>query len=334
MRILTLNAGSSSLKWAVFDDLDRERGGTIENVTDYTTALRVVLDQISDIDAAGHRVVHGGIKFDAPVVITADVLADLETLIPLAPLHQPYNLAGIQALVKLMPGLPQVACFDTAFHRTQPRLHQLYALPKHYIDMGIMRYGFHGLSYEYICTVLPKYLDTTAYGRVVIAHLGSGASMCAVQNLKSVASSMGFSALDGLPMGTRCGALDPGVILYLLESEKLSVKGLTQLLYKQSGLLGLSGISNDMRALLASDDPLAHEAVAYFVHRIICEAGSLIAVLGGLDAFVFTGGIGERAKPIRDAVIQGLSWLGQIPYLVIPTNEELTIAKHIINFIS
>jgi acetate kinase len=300
------------------------------------------------IIAAGHRVVHGGLEFTQPVRIGPDVLAALEVLVPLAPLHQPHNLAAIRAVAQRVPELPQVACFDTAFHRTQPAVAQAFGLPRRYAAEGVVRYGFHGLSYEYIASVLPGTDARAAAGRTVVAHLGNGASLCALKGGRSVASTMGFTALDGLPMGTRCGALDPGVLLYLMDNHDLDVRALEKLLYQQSGLLGVSGISSDMRALVASPDPRAAEAIDLFVYRIGRELGSLAAALGGLDALVFTGGIGENAAAIRARVCREAAWLGldldaaandaggprvsraesRVTAWVIPTNEELMIAQH------
>jgi acetate kinase len=298
--------------------------------------------------AVGHRVGHGGLKYFEPVRIDAGVLAYLEQLIPLVPLHQPHNLAAIRALEKRRPDLPQVACFDTAFHRSQPEVAQAYALPRAYTEKGVRRYGFHGISYEYIASELPRYDSRAAASRVIVAHLGNGSSLCAMKAGRSVATTMGFSSLDGLPMGTRCGSLDPGVILLLLDHLHLDARAIEALLYKESGLLGVSGISSDMRALLASADPRAAEAVDLYVYRIGRELGSLAAALGGLDALVFTAGIGEHAAAIRSRVCRDAAWLGleldeaanqaggprisrsesRIAAWVIPTNEELMIARH------
>jgi acetate kinase len=281
-------------------------------------------------------------------LIDANTLAELEALIPLAPLHQPHNVAAIKAVAQLTPTLPQVACFDTAFHRTQPKVAQAFALPRRYAEEGVRRYGFHGLSYEYIASVLSTMDRRAADGRSVIAHLGNGASMCAVSNRRSVATTMSFTALDGLMMGTRCGAIDPGVVLYLIDRHGMDARSLQQLLYEQSGLLGVSGISSDMRELLASADACAAEALDLFVYRIERELGSLAAALGGLDALVFTGGIGENAVTIRARVCRDASWFGlefdeeanarggpcisrngsRVSAWVIPTNEELMIALH------
>jgi acetate kinase len=282
------------------------------------------------------------------VVVTPSVRSKLELLNPLAPLHQPYNLAPIAALSKLHPGLPQVACFDTAFHATQPDVAKRIALPRRLSDTGIRRYGFHGLSYEYVAGVLPDHLGAVADGRIVIAHLGHGASMCAIRAKRSIATTMGFSPLDGLVMGRRCGSLDPGVILYLLDHEEMSAADVRDMLYEKSGLLGVSEVSDDMRDLLASTDPRAAEAVELFVYRIVRELGSLAAALGGLDAFVFTGGIGEHASEIRRRVCRQAAWLGveideaanraggprishqnsATTVLAVATDEQSVIARH------
>ena len=258
----------------------------------------------------GHRVGHGGVKYVQPVRVDEQVLAELERLIPLAPLHQPHNLAPIRLVLERMPDVPQVACFDTAFHHTNPPLAQMFALPKALTDAGVRRYGFHGLSYEYIASVLPERAPEAAAGKTVVLHLGNGSSMCALAAGQSVATTMGFSALDGLPMGTRCGALDPGVILFLLEQKKMDVPALEKLLYSQSGLLGVSGISSDVRVLLESQEPGAKLALDLYVYRIGRELGSLAAALGGLDAIVFTAGIGENAVLIRERVCRDAAWLG------------------------
>ena len=298
--------------------------------------------------AVGHRVVHGGAEFSRPVLVDAQVLAALERLVPLAPLHQPHNLAAIQALRLTQPGLPQVACFDTAFHRTHPQLADIYALPWEYYEAGVRRYGFHGLSYEYVASMLPAVAPAIAGGRVIVAHLGSGASLCALRAGVSVDTTMGFSALDGVPMGTRPGGLDPGVLLYLVGERGMTAAALEKLLYKESGLLGLSGVSNDMRVLLASDEPRARLAVDYFVHRVAREIGALAATLGGVDGLVFTAGVGENSAEIRARVLEACAWLGialdvdanpsggpristpgsAVSAWVVPTNEELMIARH------
>ena len=326
----------------------------IDAVYDHQAALRDLLGWLDktpglpDVIAAGHRVVHGGEEYRDPQRLTPEIVARLERFVPLAPLHQPHNLAGIHAVSAVRPDLPQVGCFDTAFHHGQPELAKLFALPRQYREEGVRRYGFHGLSYEYIAGALADLLGTPATGRVVVAHLGNGASMCAMRDGQSVASTMGFTAVEGLPMGTRTGSLDPGVLLYLIERHGMGVRDLTNLLYKQSGLLGLSGVSNDMRELLASPEPGAKLAVDYFCYRIARELGSLAAALGGLDALVFTGGIGEHAAAVRERVCKLSSWLGvdldpaantahgqriertgnRVTVWVLPTNEELVIARH------
>jgi acetate kinase len=298
--------------------------------------------------AVGHRVVHGGLAYSQAVEVTPSVIESLEKLTPLAPLHQPHNLAPIRLLAQRRSELRQVACFDTAFHRTQSEVAQAYALPPAITDRGVRRYGFHGLSYEYIASVLPDFAAKVGGGKVVVAHLGNGSSMCAIQDGKSVASTMGFTAVDGLPMGTRCGNVDPGVILYLMDEMKMDARAIENLIYKQSGLLGVSGVSSDMRALLGSDEPRARFAVALFTHRIGRELGSLAASMQGIDALVFTAGIGERSPFVRDRVCRDAAWLGveldptanesggpristpssKVPVWVIPTNEELMIARH------
>lgn len=378
--ILVLNAGSSSLKFALFhtDTLDLLYRGQVEDIgaeakltvvdaeggSITETALPAVSnheealahltvrkeERLGDVRFVGveHRVVHGGQRYTWSVGIDSDVLAYLDELAPLAPLHQPHNLAGIRAVAKHQPELPQVACFDTAFHRTQPEVAQAFALPRELTESGILRYGFHGLSYAYIASALPDVLGEAAgSSRVVVAHLGHGASMAALHGGRSVATTMGFTALEGLPMGKRSGNLDPGVVLYLMGERGLDAKAVTDLLYHRSGLLGMSGISDDMEVLLASDDPHAKEAIELFVYRIGRELGSLAAALGGLDALVFTGGIGEHAVPIREQVCRQASWLGvrlnaaanevgdrrislpdsPVSAWVVPTNEELVIAR-------
>lgn len=383
--ILVLNAGSSSLKFSVFalpaaDAMRAVAVGQVEGlgtaprlkvkdgageriadaqwdtseVASHAQALQRIAEllrarfQGSVLAGVGHRVVHGGPDYSAPLLITQEAMTRLETFVPLAPLHQPHNLAAIRAVQEVQPDLPQVACFDTAFHRTQKMVGDLYGLPYEYYERGIRRYGFHGLSYEYIAATLPAIAPEIAGGRVVVAHLGSGASMCAIDNGRSVGSSMGFTALDGLLMGTRPGNMDPGIVLYLLQQEGLSAKQIEDLLYKRSGLLGLSGIGNDMRVLLASDAPRARLAIDHFVYRISRELGALAAVLGGLDALVFTAGIGENSARIRELVCEQAAWLGievdtaanegggrrisrpggKASAWVVPTNEELMIARH------
>ena len=382
--LLVVNAGSSSIKFALFplaaeiprrpslsgqiEGIGAGLGTTLSAVDgggqtlahrpladchDHHRAIAFLLDWLDrhgahDVAAVGHRVVHGGLDYHEPLLIDEASLEALAGLIPLAPLHQPHNLEAIRALLKLRPELPQVACFDTAFHRSQPPLAQAFALPRAISAQGVRRYGFHGLSYEYIAHILPEYLGERADSRVVVAHLGNGASMCAMSQRKSTATTMGFTALDGLMMGTRCGNLDPGVLLYLIEQQGMDARSLSRLLYHQSGLLGVSGISQDMRELLASEQPAAKEAVDLFCYRIARELGSLAAALNGLDVLVFTGGIGEHAAPVREAICTQARWLGVeidaaanstdaarisaagsgIAVLVLPTNEEWMIARH------
>jgi acetate kinase len=296
----------------------------------------------------GHRVVHGGLEYSQPARMTEAVLKALEKYIPLAPLHQPHNLAPIRGLMQRSPDLPQVACFDTAFHRTQPPVAQAFALPKSITDRGVVRYGFHGLSYEYIASVLPQVDPKAAAGRTVVLHLGNGSSMCGMSACRSKASTMGFTAVDGLPMGTRCGNLDPGVVLYLMDELKMDVRAIEKLIYQQSGLLGVSGISSDMRALLVSPEAGAKNAIDLYVYRIGRELGSLASALGGLDAVVFTAGIGENSAELRERICRDAAWLGldfdpdanragarcisregsRVGAFVVPTNEELMIARH------
>lgn len=344
--LLVLNTGSSSVKFALHDAGTHARiaHGAIEGVgrapclnlhsagathslrpgnyeqTDAGALIDWLLPELGarlgpmDVAAAGHRVVHGGRDYSGPVVITDDVMAKLKSLCPLAPGHQPYNLAGIRAVAARWPDTLQIACFDTAFHQTRPRVSMLYALPRALSDQGVLRYGFHGLSYDHIAGRLPDVLgERIAQGKVIVAHLGSGASLCALQNAQSVDTTMGFTALDGLMMGTRCGQIDPGVLLHLMRDKGLDADGLERLLGRESGLLGVSGISPDMRDLLASPAPEAAEAVALFVHVILRQIGALTTTLGGLDALVFSAGIGERSAVIRARVMAGLDWLGLIP---------------------
>ncbi|HSE41398.1 MAG TPA: acetate/propionate family kinase [Acidobacteriota bacterium] len=381
---LVLNAGSSSLKFCVFQRPKGERWqlaarGQIEgigtsprlSVKDGAGAQLAeqkldpeIRDGSKAIDAlatwlrskyggsrvlgVGHRVVHGGAQFTGPTIVTEQVLEDLRKLIPLAPLHQPYNLAAIEAAAERLPEVPQVACFDTSFHRGHAEVADVVPLPREICKDGLQRYGFHGLSYEYIASVLPEVAPEIADKRIIVAHLGSGASLCAMKDRKSVDSTLGFTALDGLCMGTRPGALDPGVVLYLFQNLKLSAKEVEGILYKKSGLLGISGISNDMRDLLGKNEPAAQLAVDYFIFRIAKEIGALTAVLGGLDAIVFTAGIGENSSEIRRRICESSAWLGveldqeannrkstrisrdgsKVSAWVIPTNEELMIARH------
>jgi acetate kinase len=300
------------------------------------------------LDALGHRVVHGGMRYSRPARVTPELLTELEALVPLAPLHEPYNIVPIKLAMKLNPELPQVACFDTAFHRTAPEIDQAFALPYSFFEEGVRRYGFHGLSYEYIASVLPERAPDIANGRVVVAHLGNGCSACAMRNRQSVATTMGFTALDGLPMGTRCGELDAGVVLYLLQQKGMSPDDLVDLLYKRSGMLGLSGISSDFRELLASDSPRARFAVDLFCNRVSRHIASLAATLGGLDGIVFTAGVGENASAVRSQICRACNWLGveldeaanqsskerisaphsRVGALVIKTDENLMIARH------
>jgi len=389
--LLVINAGSSSIKFALYrlagnKDLVVELNGQVAaigsqphfTVTDAVGRLLVdqltayyVVDQHSRafeviyswllqylqgraLLAVGHRIVHGGQLYAAPVLIDADILDQLKKLIPLAPLHQPHNLAPIWELQKLLSTLPQVGCFDTAFHHSQPDVAQRLALPRQFTDDGLRRYGFHGLSYEYIAELLPQLNLVDA--RVIVAHLGSGASLCALKGGRSVATTMGFSPLDGLVMGTRCGSLDPGVLLYLMDHYQMDARALEQLLYYQSGLLGVSGISSDMVTLLASQDERAQEAVDLFVYRVSRELGSLAAALGGIDALVFTGGIGEHSVTIRERICRQAAWLGveldelanrqSDPYFcistpnatvsawVVQTDENLMIARHTLKLLS
>ncbi|GAB2180444.1 acetate/propionate family kinase [Denitratisoma sp. agr-D3] len=390
--ILTLNAGSSSIKFALYaktlpisqqaemtgqidgigtrphikakdkygvklDDVDIPLTGDAE--TQHHEALEFLVDWLHGHEAGwtivgvGHRVVHGGSIYAEPVLLTDQCTAKLRQFVPLAPLHQPHNLDGIDALHACLPGVPQVACFDTAFHRSQPEVAQRFALPRKITDQGVRRYGFHGLSYEYIADTLPSLLGEKAEGRIIVAHLGNGASLCAMKGRKSVASTMGFTAVEGLMMGTRTGSIDPGVLLYLMDFQGYDSQALAKLLYKESGLLGVSGISQDMRTLLASDKLEAAEAVELFCYRLVREIGSLTAALGGLDALVFTGGIGEHAAPVRAAACKQLAWLGltldeaanttnaqritradsPVSAWVVPTNEEWMLARHALEII-
>jgi acetate kinase len=322
--LLVVNAGSATVKYAVYDEAFACLAHGLEEGASHDAMIAGILAKTADFPlvAAGHRVVHGGDRYASPTPIDEGVLGFLQTLVPLAPLHQPHNLAGIRAVAARRPKLPQVACFDTAFHQTQPAIARRFALPRALHDAGVKRYGFHGLSYEYIASKIPR--DK----RVIAAHLGNGSSLCAIRDGASVASTMGFTALDGLMMGTRTGAIDPGVLLYLLQERRMSPKELEQLLYRDSGLLGVSGISHDMRTLLASRDPRAKEAVELYAYRVIREIGSLAAALGGLDLLVFTGGIGEHAASVREAIVEGTAWLAPFEVAVVPTNEEEMIARH------
>lgn len=374
-RLLTLNAGSSSIKFGLYTaeaepvevarglvdslgpdarlvlEIDEKR--TVEGLgsSDHAVGVTAILKALEPICSGegiagvGHRVVHGGPDLDSPRVIDDALMAEMRALAPLAPLHQPHNLAAVEAARTAFPAAVQVACFDTAFHRGQPWVADTFALPRRYFDAGVRRYGFHGLSYDYIAGVMARDWPDLARGRVIVAHLGNGASICAIHDGRSVASSMGFTALDGLPMGTRCGQIDPGVILYMIGSEGMSVTEVTELLYKNAGLKGLSGLTHDMRDLLASDLKEASQAIDYYVFHLRKEIGALAAVLGGVDALVFTGGVGENAAPIRARAVEGLAFLGlavetaandaggprieagPVPILVIPTDEERVIAR-------
>jgi len=375
--ILTLNAGSSSLKVSLFPETgDRPLargladrigpGGTLAledadgaalpadgDLTSHAGAIAAVIDGFRahwtelSLVAIGHRVVHGGADRSAPARVDEALLGELDRLSPFAPLHQPHNLAGIRAAMAAFPGVPQVACFDTAFHRSHPWVNDTFALPRDLYEEGVRRYGFHGLSYAFIGSELRRLAPHLAAGRVVVAHLGNGASMCAMHDGRSVASTMGFSALDGLPMGTRCGQLDPGVLLYLMDQKGMSAGDISDLLYKRSGLLGLSGLSNDMRTLEAAGTPEAAQAIDYFVFRCQREVGAMAAALGGIDALVFTGGIGENSRLIRARMCERLDWMGieidharnvanasvissdlaRTTVMVLPTDEELVIAR-------
>ncbi len=382
---LTLNAGSSSVKFALFEQAKCPRlflRGKIDGIGNApklqiknatgnilvavelqtnslqtpADALPLVVQKIEElapgksITSVGHRIVHGGVAHNGPVVLTPKIIEALTKLTPFAPLHQPHNLSGIAASQKAFPNAIQVGCFDTAFHRSHPWVNDTFALPRALYDEGVRRFGFHGLSYEYIVSHLNDNAPHHAKGAVIVAHLGNGASMCALRGGQSVGSSMGFSALDGLPMGTRCGQLDPGVMLYLMDQKGMSAKEIEHMLYRESGLKGLSGISNDMRVLLASDAREAKQAIDYFVFRIRREIGAMAAVLGGLDGLVFTGGIGENADIIRERICDDMDWIGieldedrnrknevvvssdrsRARVFVIPTNEELMIARHVI----
>jgi acetate kinase len=375
-----INAGSSSVKFSFYEGERRVLTGQVDGIGAHASAsatgaegeridppdlgekppsvpsevLPAILPwarrRLGDrrLAALGHRVVHGGMRYSTPARVTPELLAELEALVPLAPLHEPHNLAPIKLAMRLNPELPQVACFDTAFHRTAPEVEQAFALPYSFFEEGIRRYGFHGLSYEYIASVLPQHAPDIANGRVVVAHLGNGCSACAMQNRVSIATTMGFTALDGLPMGTRCGELDAGVVLHLIQQKKMSPDQLVDLLYRRSGMLGLSGISSDFRQLLANNDPRARFAVDVFCYRVAGHIASLASALGGLDGIVFTAGVGENAAPVRSAICRACAWLGveldeaanrehkerisapgsRVAAYVIKTDENLMIARH------
>jgi acetate kinase len=388
--ILVVNAGSSSVKFQVFEvdsggALTRRIKGQIDGIAtkprlrasgaDGATLVDRTYrqDEVADVPAAlaivgawlredhavepvavGHRVVHGGPDYDRPIVVDDRAIERLERYVSLAPLHQPHNLAPIRTIRARFPRLPQVACFDTGFHRGHTAVAEHFAIPEHFYQEGVRRYGFHGLSYEYVADRLRTVAPEIAAGKVIVAHLGSGASMCALAGGRSVESTMGFTALDGLPMGTRPGQIDPGVLLYLIGEKQMDAAALERLLYHESGLKALSGISNDMRELQANPDPRAQLAVAYFVYRTALAAGMLAAALGGLDAFVFTAGIGENSSPIRARIVEKMEWLGasidsaanaanalrisraqsRVAVLVVPTDEELMIARHTVALLS
>lgn len=386
--IAVINAGSSSVKFALYDadvDANLRFRGQVEGIGvaphlkisngdgvvvterswpadgfDHDVATRELLKigrallEGAPVAGIGHRVVHGGMQYAAPVRLDRTILASLSKLIPLAPLHQPHNLAPIRTIMDVAPHIPQVACFDTAFHRSQAQVVQSFALPRYLTEAGVRRYGFHGLSYEYLAGQLRAAWPELAAARVIVAHLGNGASLCAVNAGRSVASTMGFTAVDGLMMGTRCGALDPGVLLYLMQEQRMDAAAIEDLIYRKSGLLGVSGISSDMRTLRASSDPRAGEAIALFVYRIVREIGSLTAALGGLDGIVFSGGIGENDAATRTEVVDGCGWAGamldaernargegrisadasRIPVLVIRTDEERLIARQTIKLLA
>jgi len=325
--ILTCNAGSFNTKLAAFDTKTLERKGhaTVHGEAEAIEWLCSI--GTLDITAIGHRVVHGGGEFTHPVQITDSVLDKLRTYIPLAPLHQPAALKLIEEAQKLYPHVPHVACFDTAFHHTMPTIERRLPLPRSYHDEGVMRYGFHGLSYQHITTVLSDHAGAKARGRVVVAHLGGGSSACAMKDLKSVASTMGFSTLDGLMMGTRCGALDSGVVLHLLQEKKMTSQQVSNLLYNESGLKGVSGISSDMRDILASDKPEAREALELYCHLAAKQIASLLPTISGIDVLVFTGGIGENSTLIQERIVGLLRWAGDFSVHAIPANEEHVIAQ-------
>jgi acetate kinase len=380
--IAVINAGSSSIKFAIYDvatdetclfrgqidaigvaprlrvvdatgEVIEERAFASEGF-DHDAAAREILSlggkllQGAHVAGFGHRVVHGGLQYDSPVRVTLGILDDLAKLAPLAPLHQPHNLSPIRTILNVAPHLPQVACFDTAFHRNQSPLAQTFALPRRFTDSGVRRYGFHGLSYEFLAARFGELAPALASARIVIAHLGNGASMCAIRDGRSVATTMGFTAVDGLMMGTRCGAIDPGVILYMMQEHGMDAAAIEDLIYRRSGLLGVSGVSSDMRALRASSDPAASEAIALFVYRIVRELGSLVAALGGIEALVFSGGIGAHDAMTRAEVLNGSRWIGAVldpdrnsrgdlrisaddsavSVWAVPTDEERLIARH------
>jgi acetate kinase len=375
-----INAGSSSLKFSFYAGEERLLAGQVDGIGAQPKSIAIgrggekiappdwgavppatpsdvlpgilpwALEHLESrpLAALGHRVVHGGLHHSRPARVTTELLEELESLVPLAPLHEPHNLAPIRMAMKLDPELPQIACFDTAFHRTMPEIEQAFALPYALYDEGIRRYGFHGLSYEYIASVLPTAVPEIADGRVVVAHLGNGCSACALNAGKSVATTMGFTALDGLPMGTRCGMLDPGIVLHLLQQKRMSAEGVNELLYRRSGMLGISGVSSDFRELLASPDLRAKFAIEFFCHSVARHIASLAAAVGGIDGVVFTAGVGENAAPVRSGICQACAWLGldldeaantghqtristaqsAVGAYVVKTDENLMIARH------
>lgn len=380
-QLVIINSGSSSIKFAVYQfdsSLKKSLYGQVENIKsdpilktydakdvllnqqnffknlDYDDYFKLLISAFEsnkfnfEVVAVGHRVVHGGNQYQQPVLMTQEILQNLKKLIPFAPLHQPFNLNAIESIFNIYPKLPQVACFDTAFHRTHPAVADRFGIPRNLSAAGVRRYGFHGLSYEYIMHKINEIYPEQAKNRIIVAHLGNGASMCAIKDGKSIESTMGFTALDGLVMGTRCGTLDPGIILYLLQSKNMRAEEIETMLYKKSGLLGVSGISHDMKKLLDDTSTAAKEAVELFVYRIRRELGALTAALGGLDMLIFTGGIGEHSSQIRERVCENNEWLGiqinpelneqnnsmlsdaksKVKVLVLPTNEEWIIAKH------
>lgn len=380
-QMVVINSGSSSIKFAVFQfdqSLDKLITGSIDNInispqltvlnedkqiiiqesypknSSYEFFFDLLIKSFKSnrfnyqITSVGHRVVHGGRLFHLPVVLTAEIVNELKQFIPFAPLHQPYNLQAIESIAKSFPEMKQIGCFDTAFHHTHPPVADIFALPKEFTDAGIKRYGFHGLSYEYIIHRVKQIAPAAANGRIIIAHLGNGSSMCAIKDGVSIDSTMGFTAVDGLVMGTRCGTLDPGVLLYLMQQRKFTANEIEKLIYKQSGLLGVSGISSNMKTLLDDQSKDAQAAISLYVYRIKQYLGALTSIMGGLDTFIFTGGIGEHAWQIREAVCTDNEWLGlkintqknqqnaaiinddtsKVKVHVIPTNEEWMIAKH------
>lgn len=324
--IVTCNAGSSNTKLAAFDYKTLERKGHAITGNAAETMEWLCAIGTLGIKAVGHRVVHGGREFTHPVLITDDVLATLKSYIPLAPLHQPASLNLIEEMKALYPAVKHIACFDTAFHQTMLQIERRLPLPGWYHKQGIQRYGFHGLSYQYIAKTLPEFAGKQAKDKVIAVHLGGGSSACAMKELKSVASTMGFSTLDGLMMGTRCGALDAGVLLHLVNQLDMKMTEVERLLYLQSGLLGVSGISADMRQLLASEQPEAHEAVELYCYLAAKQIAGLLPALGGLDVLVFTGGIGEHTAAVRERIVDRLRWIGDFPVYIIPTDEEVVIA--------